>query len=420
MSSLLDAHGVTLAHGPRVLLHDVSLHLSPGDRVGLVGPNGSGKSTLLRALAGVGPPPDAGTVRVAAGARVAYLPQVTEAAPSVRALLLARSGVAAASARLDAFAARLAAGDLSVLEAHAEALDAWIALGGDDIDARIPAAAARVGLDPVLLDDRPVASLSGGQAARAGLAALALARQDVLLLDEPTNHLDADGLVALRDLVRAASGGCIVVSHDRAFLARVTTRVIELQDGAATSWAGGWSAYERERDNAHRAAIEAHDRAAAERDRLRVAERDRVRAAAAGERRARRAPGDSDKAIRHLNIESAQRGMRAFGRRSERMTVPERPWEQAASKLLLAAADGGDGVALVGAVLAVGDVRIGPVDLDVAPGRRDPADRTERQRQDNRPARARGRADAGRRPPRGRPCRAARSRPAARSLRRWA
>ncbi|WP_354702395.1 putative ABC transporter ATP-binding protein YbiT [Paraconexibacter sp. AEG42_29] len=368
MSVLLDATGVGLSHGPRTLLHDVRLHLAAGERVGLVGPNGSGKSTLLQLLAGL-TPPDTGVIRTAPGTRVAFLPQVTEPAPSVRALLLARSGVAAAGAHLDALADALAVGDLSVLDDHADALAAWLALGGDDIDARIPAAVARVGLDPVLID-RPVATLSGGQAARAGLAALALARQDVLLLDEPTNHLDAAGLAVLRDLVLSAPGAAVIVAHDRAFLAAVTTRVVELEDGIATAWAGGWEAYERERGRARRAATVAHERAVAERERLRVAERHRRDQAAAGERRARRSPHDPDKSIRHLNIESAQHGMGAFSRRSERVDVPERPWEQAASRLLLHAAQDGDGLALVGAVLPVGDLRIGPVDLVVPPGRR--------------------------------------------------
>ncbi|MTD46379.1 ATP-binding cassette domain-containing protein [Conexibacter sp. W3-3-2] len=357
LSFLLDAHGVTVSYGERVLLHDVSLSLSRGDRVALVGPNGSGKSTLLRELATRCP-------------QAGLLPQTIEDAPSVRALLLARSGVAAAAARLDGLDARLAAGDLSVVDAHAAALESWMAVGAADVDARIPVAMERVGL-PASLLERPIASLSGGQAARAGLAALALTRQEVLLLDEPTNHLDADGLELLRALVLEHRGASVIVSHDRAFLAALTTRVLELDRGEATVWDGGWAVYERERARARARAVEEHATAVAERDRLRAVEVRRREAARAGAARARNsAATNPDRSLRHLFSESAENGMGAFGRRSQQVEVPEKPWEESATRLLLDAADGGTGVALVGAVLQVGDVVLGPVDLDVPPGRR--------------------------------------------------
>src|SRR6185312_12550096 len=199
-STLLDARRITRHHGARTLLDSVDLRVDAGSRVALIGPNGSGKSTLLRILAGL-EAPDSGTVRV--HGTVGYLPQLAndgaDAATSVRATILERIGVAAAQRRVDALAETLAAGDLDALEPHAAALD--LGLGAD-------------------LLDRPLGSLSGGQAARAGLAALRTARFDVVLLDEPTNHLDADGLARLGALLRERAGGVVLVSHDRALLAR--------------------------------------------------------------------------------------------------------------------------------------------------------------------------------------------------------
>ncbi len=365
----LDAAGVSLSFGPRTLLHDVRVQLAAGDRVALVGPNGSGKTTLLRILAGADPAPPGARVRRAPGAQVAYLPQVTEDAPSVRALLRARTGVAEAEAAMDGLAARLTDGDLEAVEPHGAALERWLALGGDDLAARLPGAVARVGLAPELLD-RATRSLSGGQRARAGLAALALARHDVLLLDEPTNHLDADGLATLRAILGEAPGAVVVVSHDRAFLAGMARRVLHLERGELTAYAGGWAVYEHERDAARRLARETYGGAVAERERLRAVEARRQAEAARGVRRARTRTDEADKNIRRLNIESAQNGMGAFSRRSEQVEVPEKPWEEAASKLLLRAAHGGDGVALVSATVRAGSFAIGPLDLAVAPGER--------------------------------------------------
>ncbi|HWT93228.1 MAG TPA: ATP-binding cassette domain-containing protein, partial [Solirubrobacteraceae bacterium] len=182
-ATLLDASALTLAHGPRTVLDDVSVRVDAGSRIGLIGPNGSGKSTLLRVLAGVSAP-DAGRVR--AFGTVGYLPQTPEDdLRTVRGSILERIGVAGAARAVDALEARLAAGDLTVVEEHAAALERWLALGGDDAEARVATAVAESGLAPELLD-RPLRELSGGQAARAGLAALQAARFDVVLLDEPT------------------------------------------------------------------------------------------------------------------------------------------------------------------------------------------------------------------------------------------
>src|SRR4051812_27157838 len=176
-STLLDARQIARHHGARTILDSVDVRVDAGSRLALIGPNGSGKSTLLRILAGL-ERPDAGTVRTYG--TVGYLPQLASESESdatdagapatVRGTILERIGVAGAERRLDALAARLAAGDLSAVEPHADALERWLALGGDDAGARLAAAAADLGLGADLLN-RPLRSLSRGQAAPAGLAA---------------------------------------------------------------------------------------------------------------------------------------------------------------------------------------------------------------------------------------------------------
>jgi ATPase subunit of ABC transporter with duplicated ATPase domains len=240
---LLSAHDIVRTIGPRTILRSVSLAVDDRSRTALVGPNGSGKSTLMRILAGE-LEPDGGRVVRGRGAAVLYLPQLdaTDDRRPVRAVLHERLGVATAAVRMDGLAAELAAGR-DVVEEHGQALEEWLARGGADLDARLDQPATAGGLDAALLD-RPAAELSGGQRARAMLAAVEAARSEVLLLDEPANHLDATGLARLRGLLLARAGGLVLVAHDRELLAAVSNHVVELDPhtGAAHEFAGGWGA----------------------------------------------------------------------------------------------------------------------------------------------------------------------------------
>ena len=376
-STLLDARRVTRHHGARTLLDAVDVRVDAGSRLGLIGPNGSGKSTLLRILAGL-EPPDAGTVRTYG--TVGYLPQLAgdDAAgdATARTTILERIGVAPAARRLDALARELEAGDLGAVAPHAAALDRWLALGGGDADARLATAAADLGVGVELLD-RPLRSLSGGQAARAGLAALRTARFDVVLLDEPTNHLDADGLERLAALLRERAGGVVLVSHDRALLAGAATALVELdpRTGAATHYGGGWDAYAQERDTTRRRAFDHHERAVARRAKLVEAEREVRRRAAAKIRRAHDAPPDGDKNVKEWARSRAE-GMgtraRVIAGRAARVEVPDKPWQDAPLKLDLTAAERRTGfvVALEAAVLRRGAFSLGPVDLALDHGDR--------------------------------------------------
>src|SRR4051794_16313366 len=172
-STLLDARSITRHHGTRTVLQDVDVRVDARTRLALIGPNGSGKSTLLRALAGL-EPLDGGTVE--RFGTVGYLPQLADedhavlaGRATVRETILERLGVAGAARAVERQEARLAAGDLDAVGPHAAALERWMALGGADAHARVAAAADELGLSPALLG-RPLGTLSGGQAARVGLA----------------------------------------------------------------------------------------------------------------------------------------------------------------------------------------------------------------------------------------------------------
>ena len=374
---LLAAHDVVRTIGSRTILDGVSLTVDDSTRVALVGRNGSGKSTLLRVLAGIDEP-DGGRVVRAHGIEVLHLPQLDEAddAVTVRATLHLRLGVAAAAQRMDALAEQVSSGRLDLVGAHAAALDAWLARGGPDIDARLDRAAGDAGLDPEQLD-RAASQLSGGQRARAMLAAVTAARSEVLLLDEPANHLDADGLDRLRRLLLGRRGGLVIVAHDRALLAAVSNRVVELDthSGSATAWTGGWEAYERERHRARRQALQEHRRAVAERTRLNELERAARARSEQGQRRAR-TRGEPDKSLRHLYTETAQRvsgGLaRQLAQRATKVEIPDKPWQDTAARLRSTAASPRDGVvaALEGVVLRRGRFVLGPLDLEVRDGDR--------------------------------------------------
>jgi len=372
-STLLDARGVTRSFGARIVLDGVELQVHDGDRLALVGRNGSGKSTLLRILAGE-EAVDAGTV--ARHGSVAYLPQLV-GTPSLtaREAILERIGVAAATRELERQAAALQSGDLDAIDAHAAALDRWLALGGEDAEARLAGAAAELGLAPELLD-RPLSQLSGGQASRAGLAAVRVARCDALLLDEPTNHLDADGLARLRALLAEHTGAAVLVSHDRALLADFADSIVELDEGKATRYSGGWKAFQRERVDARARARRGYEQAVAERDRLAAVDREirRRAAASAGRVDPRRSP-DGDKHSREYVRQRAD-GMRHraahLASRREQVEVPDKPIDPPRLALELSAAErrGDAALSLEDAEIRRGDWHLGPLDLTVSYGDR--------------------------------------------------
>ena len=384
----LVATGIRLAHGALPVLHGVDLTVAPGDRLGLIGPNGAGKSTLLAVLAGV-LPPDAGTVALSPPtATVGLLLQEPDRRPgeTLAAYLARRTGVAAAGEALDAAAGAMSGGDPAAYEAHEAALERWLALGGADLDARSATVLDGLGLAEAHLGLATTA-LSGGQMARAALAGILLSRFDLLLLDEPTNDLDLDGLDLLEDFVLRQRGGLVVVSHDREFLDRTVTSVLELDPAnrTATGFGGGWAAYLEARAVARRHAREGYDAYAQRRADL--VSRARMQRAwadkgvrAARRKQARVGRSDNDKHGVHKKVASSEK-QAAKARQTDRMLerLPEvvEPRKEWVLQLSFAEAErSGEEVSVLrGAVVERGDpsaggFRLGPVDLDLRAGDR--------------------------------------------------
>ncbi|MGH9115329.1 MAG: ABC-F family ATP-binding cassette domain-containing protein, partial [Acidimicrobiales bacterium] len=248
----------------------------------------------------------------------------------------------------------------------------YLALGGDDFDTRVGTVAAGVGLPADRLGV-PALSLSGGQSARAGLAAILLARFDVFLLDEPTNDLDFAGLDLLEGVLKSLRGGFVVVSHDREFLDRVVDRMVEIEEHhhTAAEYAGGWSEYVERRALARSHQAQAYEAWAAQRARLRERIRTQRSWSEAGAARAKKIPGDHDKAQRDFfanRTEKQASKVRQSERALERLASVDKPWEGWELQLdLTPATRSGDVVArMEGAVVERGPFRLGPVDLEVA------------------------------------------------------
>ncbi|HKS48880.1 MAG TPA: ABC-F family ATP-binding cassette domain-containing protein [Amycolatopsis sp.] len=372
MSATLVAKGLAAGHGDRVLFNGLDLVVAPGDVVGLVGANGAGKSTLLRTLAGL-IPAEQGTVRLSPpNATVGHLPQEPDRRPgeTVRAFLERRTGVGAAQVALDVAAEALGAGEKGAEDVYAEALERWLALGGADLDERSEVIVAELGL--VVALDEPMTALSGGQAARAGMASLLLSRYDIFLLDEPTNDLDLDGLDRLERFVTGLRAGTVVVSHDREFLARTVNRMVELDlaQQQVRSYGGGYAAYLEEREVARRHARERYEEFAE----TRAALEERARAQRAwmekGVKNARRKAGDNDKVGRKFRTEATEKQAakaRQTERLIERLEVVEEPRKEWELRMEIAAAPRAGAVVatLRGAVVQRGAFTLGPVDLQI-------------------------------------------------------
>src|SRR5439155_24057753 len=216
-----------------------------------------------------------------------------------------RTDVTAAESALDAAAADLER-DPGATDAYGDALERYLGLGGDDLPARAAAVVTEIGLGDDRLD-HPLGTMSGGQRARAGLAAILLSRFDVLLLDEPTNDLDFAGLDLLERFVASTPATLAVVSHDRAFLEHTVDRVVEIgeHDHRATEYRGGWRSYLEARQTARAHGYEAYERYRDERDRLLARSRQQRQWAAKGAARATKRPSDPDKFIRHRGVETS-------------------------------------------------------------------------------------------------------------------
>ena len=377
MTASLVARGLGAAHADRTLFSGLDLVVSPGDVVGLVGANGAGKSTLLRLLAGAAQP-EGGSVSLSpADAIVGWLPQEVErvAGETVRAHLARRTGVAEAQTAFEQTTEALGAGEPGADDAYAVAFDRWMAIGAADLDDRLGAVLADLGLD--VDPEHLMTGLSGGQAARVGLAALLLSRFDVLLLDEPTNDLDLDGIERLESFVRGLRGGVVVVSHDREFLARCVTRVLELDLAQHSNrvFGGGYDAYLEERETVRRHQREKYDEFADKKADLVARARTQREWSSQGVRNAMRKSPDNDKIKRKASAESSEKQaqkVRQMESRIARLEEVEEPRKEWQLEFTIGSAPRSSSVVstLSSAVFRQGGFQLGPVSLQVNAGER--------------------------------------------------
>ncbi|WP_306338680.1 ABC-F family ATP-binding cassette domain-containing protein [Streptomyces sp. KL118A] len=375
MTATLVAKDLAAGHGDRTLFAGLDLVVAPGDVIGLVGANGAGKSTLLRLLAGLDAP-EGGELRLSPPtASVGHLPQEPDRRPgeTIRAFLARRTGVAEAQRVMDRDTQALVDGAPGADDAYATSLERWLALGGADLDERAEEVADSLGLAVSL--DQPMTSLSGGQAARAGLASLLLSRYDVFLLDEPTNDLDLAGLERLESFVRGLRAGTVVVSHDREFLTRTVTKVLELDlaQQQINLYGGGYDAYLEERETSRRHARDEYEEYADKKAALQSRAQMQRSWADKGVKNARRkakSGGDNDKIGRNFRSDASEKQAakaRQTQRMIERLDVVEEPRKEWELRMEIAAAPRSGAVvaSLRDAEVHRGEFTLGPVTLQI-------------------------------------------------------
>ncbi|GAA4397404.1 ABC-F family ATP-binding cassette domain-containing protein [Ornithinibacter aureus] len=379
MSADLVVKNLAGGHGHRTLFEGLGFTVAPGDVVGVVGANGAGKTTLLRILAGDLAPLEGSVSTAPTDAFVGWLPQEHERMPgeTVGAYVARRTGAAAATASMEAAAAALGAAEATRADedAFAKALDHWQACGAADLDERLPPLLADLGL--TVGADALMTSLSGGQAARAALAALLLSRFDVVLLDEPTNDLDLAGLERLENFVRGLRSGVVLVSHDREFLSRVVTRVVELDlaQHQVAVYDGGYDAFLAERAVARRHAREAYEEFADKKADLVARARTQREWSSQGVRNAIRKAPDNDKIRRKASVESSEKQaqkVRQMESRIARLDEVEEPRKEWALQFTIGSAPRSSSVVatLSDASVTLGTFTFGPASVQVSAGDR--------------------------------------------------
>ncbi|KQO64991.1 ABC-F family ATP-binding cassette domain-containing protein [Curtobacterium sp. Leaf261] len=401
MTATLVAKGLAGGYAARTLFDSLDLTVASGDVVGVVGVNGAGKSTLLRLLAGVDEPL-AGSVSLSPrDAFVGWLPQEHERVEgeTIGSYVARRTGCASATADMDAAAEALGdpTGGDAAADRYSVALERWLASGAADLDDRVPVVLADLGLTlggggtdgggsdggsggvggAALTADSLMTSLSGGQAARVGLAALLLSRFDIVLLDEPTNDLDLDGLQRLEDFVRGLRGGAVLVSHDREFLARSVTSVLELDLAQSSNrlFGGGYDSYLEEREIARQHKRDAYEDFASTKADLVSRARTQREWSSQGVRNAMKKSPDNDKIRRRAATESSEKQaqkVRQMESRIARLDEVEEPRKEWQLEFTIGQAPRSSAVVstLSDATFTQGDFTLGPVSLQVDGGDR--------------------------------------------------
>lgn len=254
---IVSCQNVKKYHGAQLVLEQITFEIPEGGRVGLIGRNGCGKTTLLRLIAGE-ERPDEGELAIRKDTRIGYLKQIPEAEEHLTVYdILARGyrEVLQLKDRMGELEQAMSDPALAedpdrlteLLRQYASAQERFEHGGGYEMEARIAQVAAGLRIDAGQFG-RGYGSLSGGEKTKVALASLLIERPTLLLLDEPTNHLDLRGVEWLEDYLRDYGGTCVIVSHDRYFLDKVVTRIVEIEDGEASLYLTSYSEYVKEKE----------------------------------------------------------------------------------------------------------------------------------------------------------------------------
>ncbi|MEI6702228.1 MAG: ABC-F family ATP-binding cassette domain-containing protein [Deltaproteobacteria bacterium] len=258
---------ITRQHGSQVLFREASFQILPGTHTGLVGPNGAGKTTIFRIIAGL-EEVDAGELIIAKKTTVGFFSQDVgdmsgrTALEEVMAACEATVRLASEMKRMESAMCEPMSDDemAALLESYGTAVEEFEHIEGYDLDSRAQAVLTGLGIGPDRYN-HPVESFSGGWKMRIALAGILTLKPDVLLLDEPTNHLDVESIIWLEEWLSSEfKGALLMTSHDRDFMNRVVTRIIEVANRTVTTYSGNYDFYERERDIRFEQLIASHKR----------------------------------------------------------------------------------------------------------------------------------------------------------------
>ena len=246
--ALITLLNAQLAFGHVALLDHTDFALESNERVGLIGRNGAGKSSMLRILGGFEKPDD-GTLQLQTGLRIAFVAQEPDLDQGATIFVAVSEGLKRVIALREQYLAHEEGVDLDALQSEIEAYDAW------NWEQRVDETLHRLHLEPEAI----IGTLSGGMKKRVALAQALVAKPDVMLLDEPTNHLDLDAITWLEDLLIDFKGSVVTITHDRSFLNRVATRIVELDRGKLNTYPGNFNQYlvQKEEQQAQEAVINA-------------------------------------------------------------------------------------------------------------------------------------------------------------------